>query len=652
MRVKVLQEIYAYHQAEETDVLAAERRLLDSVDNLYGLFIRQLTFWVEVRHFAERRIEENLHKNFPTEEDLNPNRKFVNNRVLKALEENKDLQRLQQKYKISWMDDREDFIRSFYNRLREFPEYQEYMKTEKSSFDLDKKLILDIIDNHMEDDELLFDYYADKNIFYNSDYSLGLFLLWKFINEMDARFDADSKMPPVFKTETEPGNDDKNFVVRLFRETLNHAEEYKTLMMDNISNWDYDRIALMDKIIIFMALTEFCQFRDIPVKVTINEYIEISKYFSTPDSRRFVNGILDKLAEKLKAEKKLVKSGRGLATMIVLLLVLTLGVHAQTTKGTYAFLRSTNSARVAALGGLPLPMYDGDIQLSTFNPAAIDPSMHNKIGLSYVDYYADINFATAQYARDMGKIGHFAATVQYHNYGRFNETSESGMLLGEFHSSEFSAVIGWGRALSPHWSIGAAIKYAGIQHETYSAGALAVDVAGMFRTDNQWIFSLTARNLGVQLFNNFDNRDCALPFSLDFGVSKRLDHLPLTIMVWYNDIQKWSKTYTTPLDVINHTDPMTGEYTPESGTTRFFKNLACHLVVGGELYLGKNFVLRGAFNYGKRYDMDVPSARTLVGFSAGFAVRIKMFEISYARSRDNVTMAPNFITLTLDLNKF
>lgn len=312
LRVKVLQEIYAYHQAGETDMLAAERRLLNGVDTLYGLFIRQLTFWVEVKCFAERRIEENLHKNFPTAEDLNPNRKFINNRVLTALENNRDLQSLQEKYKINWTDDREDFIRGFYNRLREYPEYQEYMNSDKTGFALDKQLILDVIDNHMAEDELLFDYYADKNLGYNSDYQLGLFLLWKFINEMDPKFDSANKIPPAFKTENDGANDDKTFLVKLFKETLKHADEYQELVKANIANWDYDRIALMDKIIIFMALTEFCQFKDIPVKVTINEYIEISKYYSTPDSRRFVNGILDKLAEQLAADGKLVKSGRGL----------------------------------------------------------------------------------------------------------------------------------------------------------------------------------------------------------------------------------------------------------------------------------------------------------------------------------------------------
>jgi N utilization substance protein B len=312
LRVKVLQQIYAYHQAEETDLHAAERRLLDSVDCLYELFIRQLTFWVEVKCFAERRMEENMHKNFPTEEDLNPNRKFVNNRILNALENNHDLQALQQKYKINWDSDREDFIRRFYQRLREYPEYQEYMNSPKDSFAFDKKLILDVIDNHIAEDDLLFDFYSDKNLVYNSDYQIGVFLLWKFFNELEEDFGPDTKMPSAFKTENDETNDDKNFIIRLFRLTMKNADEYSQLVKANIANWDYDRIALMDKILIFMALTEFCQFHDIPVKVTINEYIEISKYYSTPDSRRFVNGILDKLAEQLKAEGKLIKSGRGL----------------------------------------------------------------------------------------------------------------------------------------------------------------------------------------------------------------------------------------------------------------------------------------------------------------------------------------------------
>ena len=336
----------------------------------------------------------------------------------------------------------------------------------------------------------------------------------------------------------------------------------------------------------------------------------------------------------------------------ILVLMMGVGASAQTANGTYSFLRATNSARVAALGGLPLPMDDSDIQLSTFNPATINESMNNKLGLSYVDYYTDINFATLQYARSFEKIGSFAATVQYHNYGHFDETSESGMVTGDFSCNDFSVNLGWGRRLSPHWNIGAAIKYAGLQYESYSAGAMAVDVAGMYHTDNGWVLSLTARNIGTQLFNNYDYRHCPLPFSMDFGASRKLEHLPVTVMLWYDDIQKWDKLTETTIYVEQHTDPLTGVYSPEKGVARFARNLACHFVVGGELTLGKNIVLRSAFNYGQRFAMDVPETRTLVGFSAGLGVKIKMFEISYARSRNSIVMSPNYLTITMDLNKF
>lgn len=340
------------------------------------------------------------------------------------------------------------------------------------------------------------------------------------------------------------------------------------------------------------------------------------------------------------------------SVITILIVLMTVGGVAQQKNGTYSFLRATNSARVAALGGLPLPICDNDIQLSTFNPAAIGEGMHNKLGLSYVDYYTDINFATLQYSRTFKTIGSFGATVQYHNYGHFDETTESGVVTGEFGCSDFSVNLGWGRQLTPNWNIGAALKYAGIQYESYSAGALAVDVAGMYHSDNGWTFMLAGRNIGTQLFNNINSSHDPLPFSLDLGASHKLEHLPLTVMLWYDDIQHWKKMVFTPTYIEQHTDPITGEFIPENNVSQFVRNLACHFVVGGELALGKNIVLRSAFNYGQRYLMTVPKDRTLVGFSVGAAVKIKMFEISYARSRDNITVAPNYLTISMDLNKF
>ena len=308
LRVKALQSIYAYHQSESTNLPQAERQLLEGIDDLYKLFVYQLSFWVEVKRFAERRIEENKNKHFPTEEDLNPNLKFVNNRILNVLDDNKHLMSLEEKYKINWADSREDFIRKMYVKLTETPEYQEYMNNGKDGFSDDKHFLVTVIDTYMAENGLLYDYYSDRDLSFTSDYQLAIYLLYKFVSEMPAAFDADSKLPPAFKEE----DDDKEFAVKLFEKTILHADEYRELVNANISNWDYDRLALMDKIIIFMALTEFCEFHSIPVKVTINEYIEISKIYSTPESRRFVNGMLDALSTKLKENGKLVKTGLGL----------------------------------------------------------------------------------------------------------------------------------------------------------------------------------------------------------------------------------------------------------------------------------------------------------------------------------------------------
>ena len=285
LRVKALQEIYAYHQSKGNDLAKAERHLLESVDNLYELFVYQLSFWVEVKRFAERRIEENR---------------------------NKHLLALEDKYKINWADFREDFIRGFYNRLLNTVEYQQYMSNGEDCFEDDKRLLMAITDNYMAEDSMLYDFYADRKLSFNSDYQVSLFLFWKFINELPASFNEDSSLPRVFKTENGSDMDDKTFVIKLFEKTILHADEYREMVKENLSNWDYDRLVLMDKILIFMALTEFCEFHFIPVKVTINEYIEISKFYSSLESRRFVNGLLDKLATQLKEEGKLVKTGLGL----------------------------------------------------------------------------------------------------------------------------------------------------------------------------------------------------------------------------------------------------------------------------------------------------------------------------------------------------
>ena len=339
----------------------------------------------------------------------------------------------------------------------------------------------------------------------------------------------------------------------------------------------------------------------------------------------------------------------------VLILLLVTQSNAQVSNGTYRALTDANSARVVALGGLPLPVHDGDLQTAVFNPSAISPEMNNQIVLSYVgDFNIGTNYATAQYSHTFKHLGSFAASVQYYNYGNMQYASESGQTDGStFSVSDYAVTLGWGRELTDKWSIGANLKYAGLQYETGRSGALGVDVATTYWSYSNWAFTLAARNIGRQLYCQemyLENK--WLPFSLDFMASKKLDHLPLTIILGYKDIQHWNKLYDDPLDLDGNYDPITGQMKEPTLAARILTNLGCHLIIGGEMALGKNLFLRASYNYETHHNMDVPEARTLVGFSAGFGVKIKAFQIDYALSRNNIVGSPHFLTLRMDLSKF
>jgi hypothetical protein len=339
----------------------------------------------------------------------------------------------------------------------------------------------------------------------------------------------------------------------------------------------------------------------------------------------------------------------------LILSFIALQANAQVSNGLYRALTDANSARVVALGGLPLPMHDGDLQTAVFNPSSISPEMNNQITMSYVgDFNVGTHFGTVQYSHTFDKVGSFAASVQYYNYGNFQYAEADGYTDGStFNGSDYAITLGWGRELTDKWSIGANLKYAGVQYETGRAGAIGVDVAATYWSYSNWAFTLAARNIGYELYRvEMNNNEKWLPFSIDFTASKKLDHLPLTIILGYHDIQRWNMTFDDPLDLAENYNPLTGEVEKPSKASQFFTNLGCHLAVGGELEIGKNLVLRVAYNHNTHNKMDVPKKRTLVGFSAGFGVKIKAFEIDYAISRTNIVGSPHFLTIRMDLSKF
>ena len=311
LRIKALQSLYAFFSGGQDDIVAGEKQLMLSINKVYELFIYQLSFLQEVKRFSENRIEENKKKYYPTEEELNANMKFVNNKFLKHLEENKDFRNKEELYKINWSEE-QDMIRKFHKILHEADFFKNYMKSGKTSIEEDKKLIVKIVDRLMAPFELLTSFYAEKSVFFVDGYDLVNILLIKYADTFSTKVNEDTELPPLLKTEDDDVNTDLDFVKKLYRKVILNNDINDKLIEPKTINWEYDRIPLLDLILIKMAITEFEFMDEVPVKVTLNEYIELAKYFSIAKSKTFVNGVLDKLIHELKADGRIKKVGMGM----------------------------------------------------------------------------------------------------------------------------------------------------------------------------------------------------------------------------------------------------------------------------------------------------------------------------------------------------
>ena len=312
LRIKVLQALYAFMQSVNDQLGQGEKEMLKSLDKLYEIYIYQLSFLIELVDFSKKRMEDNKQKFFPTEEDLKPNTRFVENRFYKQMVENRDLQRYISAYKINWVDE-EDMIRKLMVQIRDSKDYIDYLAKPNCTYNDDKDIFIKIIKKHLSKSELLQFYYEEKSIYWSDDFHTANLLAIKTIKSYELTWNENYKLPLMFGKEIDGSkNEDKEFVVNLYRKTMIRREEYEKLIDEKVKNWEMDRIAVMDVLIIKMALVELLEFPSVPIKVTLNEYIELAKLYSTPKSKVFVNGILDKLIGDLKDQKKIKKTGRGL----------------------------------------------------------------------------------------------------------------------------------------------------------------------------------------------------------------------------------------------------------------------------------------------------------------------------------------------------
>ncbi len=306
LRIKALQSLYAYYKTGREELNISEKELHYNVGKAYELYHYLLLLIIDVVLYAESRIDIARNKRIPTYEDLHPNTRFIDNALVDQLRNNEQLLRFVDQHKLNWSNNPE-LVKDIYTTLIESGEYAAYMSAEESGYAEDKKIITQVYTHMVFPSELLASVLEEQSIYWNDDLEFITSMIVKTFRKFKEGDGADKSLMDLYKNE-----EDREYVVRLFRQTIVHRDEYVDYIKQHTRNWDLERIAFMDILIMQMAIAELIAFPSIPTKVTLNEYLEISKFYSTSKSNVFINGVLDKVVFHLKEEKKVQKKGRGL----------------------------------------------------------------------------------------------------------------------------------------------------------------------------------------------------------------------------------------------------------------------------------------------------------------------------------------------------
>ena len=302
IRIKVMQSLYSYFSQKESSISISEKEMLKHIENINELHNVLLSLLLEIFKYAETYFEDNKKKFLPSSEDLNPNTKFTDNFIFKILKNSSSLLAKMKKSSSVLIDNDHDLIRKIFIELIKSETYAKFILLENSTKDDDVRFINNILNNHILNNHVLHHVLEENSIYWIDDLPfvatiiMGNFKLYKLANQKS-----------VFKNLS-----DKNFSKELFSGAILNNEDYEKVIIDKSKNWDLERIALMDQILIKMAFCEILNMEDLPVKVTLNEYIEISKYYSTTKSKMFVNGLLDNAINDFKSMNMIKKSAKGL----------------------------------------------------------------------------------------------------------------------------------------------------------------------------------------------------------------------------------------------------------------------------------------------------------------------------------------------------
>ena len=307
LRIKVLQALYSYYQSNDDNFNNLKKETLSGLERIYDLYVYLLLTFSELKSVSEYRISENKKKIRPSDEELDPNFKFVKNKVIELLENNVNLRTASENRKVNWVgDESQEMFRKMLIHIRESEVFDLYMNNGETGFEEDKAFAIGLFKTEIANFPALYNFFEEKSIHWLDDIDLACAMVIKTIKAFEEGGNCD--ILSLYKDK----EDEIYFVNQLLQKTIVMDKESEELIDELTSNWELDRIAKMDVILMKMAITELQVFNNIPTKVTLNEYIEISKFYSTPKSNGFINGVLDKAIGRLDKEGKINKAGRGL----------------------------------------------------------------------------------------------------------------------------------------------------------------------------------------------------------------------------------------------------------------------------------------------------------------------------------------------------
>lgn len=308
IRVKVMQCIYALTQSKDDSLEKQEKFLRASIENMYTLYLLMLSLMIEIQDRAKSQLELSSKKYLTNRSDAFPvKEKFAENQLLTQISGNKPLRAELLKRKLRNWYLNEEYVKLIYNAIVDSDIYEAYMNSKESSYEADKKVIIDLFREVIAPNEKIYAYFEDDKLTWVDDLPIVNTFILKQLKKVKASQSENFFLPRLLKDE-----EDLVFAQKLLAKTLLNNAQWEKEIEGKTPNWDKDRIAEIDAILLKMAICELLNFPSIPEKVTINEFLEIAKEYSTPKSSIFINGILDKLVREYKTEGKLNKVGRGL----------------------------------------------------------------------------------------------------------------------------------------------------------------------------------------------------------------------------------------------------------------------------------------------------------------------------------------------------